>query len=305
MVPAAVLADAGGFDESAVHVGRLGPAPPHRAPPPGRLRAGSAGALPRARREHARGRRPHRARGCCAPTAAPSRRTSPLGPLRHRAYGGLHAMLAGSFHAQGRYGAAAAHGLRAVAHDPSRLTRLLGFPSAARRSVLVSAALYVCYLGVDEPLVATQVLPYVRALSARGYDMHLLTFETARAGCGRPCGVSDALRAQGITWHALRYHRWPSLPATLYDIARGALSSLPHRAASRDPACCTPARTSALRSGAAARRPPAPALPVRRARPPARRVRRRRAPAPRRARSTAWARRWSACSSVGPRGSCS
>jgi glycosyltransferase involved in cell wall biosynthesis len=89
----------------------------------------------------------------------------------------------------------------------------------------VSAALYVCYLGVDEPLVATQVLPYVRALSARGYDMHLLTFETARRDAAGRARVSDALRAQGITWHALRYHRWPSLPATLYDIARGALSS--------------------------------------------------------------------------------
>jgi glycosyltransferase involved in cell wall biosynthesis len=51
-----------------------------------------------------------------------------LGPLRGRAYGGLHAMLSGSFHAQGLLGPAVAHGLRAIAHDPPRLGRILGFP---------------------------------------------------------------------------------------------------------------------------------------------------------------------------------
>ena len=40
----------------------------------------------------------------------------------------LHAMLAGSFQAQGAFGPALAHGLRALAHDPSRIGRLLGYP---------------------------------------------------------------------------------------------------------------------------------------------------------------------------------
>lgn len=86
----------------------------------------------------------------------------------------------------------------------------------------MSTALYVCYLGLDEPLVATQVRPYLRALAGRGHRLHLLTFETAR----RDRAAADALRrelaAEGIAWHALRYHRRPSLPATLYDIACGA-----------------------------------------------------------------------------------
>jgi hypothetical protein len=51
-----------------------------------------------------------------------------LRPVRRRAYGGLHAMLAGSFHAQGRYGAAWGHGLRALANDPARVAALLGYP---------------------------------------------------------------------------------------------------------------------------------------------------------------------------------
>jgi glycosyltransferase involved in cell wall biosynthesis len=56
-----------------------------------------------------------------------------LRPLRRRAYGGLHAMLAGSFHAQGRYGAVIGHGLRALASDPTRVSRLLGYPVRAWR----------------------------------------------------------------------------------------------------------------------------------------------------------------------------
>lgn len=59
-----------------------------------------------------------------------------LAPLRGRAYGGLHAMLAGSFQAQGRTAEAVRHGLKAVAHDPSRIGRLLGYPlRRLRRSV--------------------------------------------------------------------------------------------------------------------------------------------------------------------------
>jgi glycosyltransferase involved in cell wall biosynthesis len=51
-----------------------------------------------------------------------------LTALRGRAYGGLHAMLAGSFQGQGHLGPAIAHGLRALAHDPSRVGRFLGYP---------------------------------------------------------------------------------------------------------------------------------------------------------------------------------
>jgi glycosyltransferase involved in cell wall biosynthesis len=90
----------------------------------------------------------------------------------------------------------------------------------------VSTALYVCYLGLDEPLVATQVRPYLRALAASGHRMHLLTFETATRDAAATEALRQALASEGIAWHALRYHRRPSLPATLYDIARGVLRSV-------------------------------------------------------------------------------
>jgi glycosyltransferase involved in cell wall biosynthesis len=88
----------------------------------------------------------------------------------------------------------------------------------------VTTALYVCYLGLDEPLVATQVRPYLRELAAQGHRMVLLTFETASRDRAATAALRAELATEGIAWHALRYHRWPSLPATLYDIARGVMS---------------------------------------------------------------------------------
>lgn len=81
-------------------------------------------------------------------------------------------------------------------------------------------ALYICYFGLREPLVQTQVLPYLRELVAGGVEIELLTFEQRRFD---PAEWRERLRAGGIEWHSLRYHKRPTLPATLYDIARGAI----------------------------------------------------------------------------------
>src|SRR5262249_33723673 len=70
----------------------------------------------------------------------------------------------------------------------------------------------------------TQVLPYLRELKRGKIDISLLTFEP-----GWPHSWSEAERErwnsalleQGIDWRALRYHKWPSVPATLYDIVVG------------------------------------------------------------------------------------
>ncbi len=85
--------------------------------------------------------------------------------------------------------------------------------------------LYLCYLGLREPLVQTQVLPYLRQLVAGGVEVSLLTFEPGRRTGWSEGDLADAhsrLLAEGIKWHLLPYHKRPSLPATLYDIAAGA-----------------------------------------------------------------------------------
>jgi glycosyltransferase involved in cell wall biosynthesis len=84
--------------------------------------------------------------------------------------------------------------------------------------------LYVCYFGLREPLVQTQVLSYLRQLKSENVQVSLLTFEPRLRQTWSPDDINKqraALRAEGITWHCLEYHKWPSLPATLYDIAIG------------------------------------------------------------------------------------
>lgn len=84
--------------------------------------------------------------------------------------------------------------------------------------------LYICYFGLREPLVQTQVLPYLRQLVSAGLQVSLLTFEPRFRQTWSTQEIAQhrsALKSEGIGWKCLTYHKWPSLPATLYDIARG------------------------------------------------------------------------------------
>lgn len=89
--------------------------------------------------------------------------------------------------------------------------------------------LYICYFGLREPLVQTQVLPYLRQLKSDRIQVSLLTFEPRlkETWTAEDLAKQQAdLAAEGISWHYLKYHKSPSLPATLYDIALGTLSIL-------------------------------------------------------------------------------
>jgi hypothetical protein len=89
--------------------------------------------------------------------------------------------------------------------------------------------LYVCYFGLREPLVQTQVLPYLRQLRSENVQVSLLTFEPrlrekwTREDISKQRATFDG---EGISWHCLEYHKWPSLPATIYDMAVGAWTIL-------------------------------------------------------------------------------
>jgi glycosyltransferase involved in cell wall biosynthesis len=86
-------------------------------------------------------------------------------------------------------------------------------------------ALYLCYFGLRQPLVQTQVLPYLRELAAGGFGMSLLTFEPELTRSCDDQSIAEwreRLRADGIEWYVLPYHKRPSLPATLFDIVAGA-----------------------------------------------------------------------------------
>lgn len=85
--------------------------------------------------------------------------------------------------------------------------------------------LFISYNGMLEPLGQSQVIPYLVELSKRGVRFTLLSFERENAfrngGAEKAQALKQQLAAQNITWHQLRYHKTPSLPATAFDVVQG------------------------------------------------------------------------------------
>src|SRR5262245_14523909 len=92
----------------------------------------------------------------------------------------------------------------------------------------MARSLYICYFGVREPLVQTQVIPYLRELVRGGHDISLLSFEPNLTGKKELSNKADEtlreeLREYGIDWYQLPYHKRFSVLATAWDVLRGTL----------------------------------------------------------------------------------
>lgn len=82
--------------------------------------------------------------------------------------------------------------------------------------------LYVSYDGMLEPLGQSQVIAYLERLAGDA-EIHLVSYEKPADWSRRALreALAARLSAAGIRWHPLAYHKAPSVPATLYDIAQG------------------------------------------------------------------------------------
>ncbi|MEL7367642.1 MAG: glycosyltransferase [Myxococcota bacterium] len=81
-------------------------------------------------------------------------------------------------------------------------------------------AVYISYDGMEDPLGQSQVLPYLRKLADRGHRFELISFEKTA-----PTRFREKIYP-GVRWTALRYHKDPTVPATAFDMAQGALTSM-------------------------------------------------------------------------------
>lgn len=90
-----------------------------------------------------------------------------------------------------------------------------------------SGVLYVSYSGMLEPLGQSQVLAYQERLAAK-YRIHLVSFERPEdlARAEEREAVASRMKAAGIHWHPLRYHKRPSALATAWDILAGTVTGL-------------------------------------------------------------------------------
>ena len=86
-------------------------------------------------------------------------------------------------------------------------------------------SLYICYFGVREPLVQTQVIPYLKEILKDGVKISLLTFEPEFSKKWSKAEIeaqTKELAKEGIVWTCLSYHKRFSAVATLYDVLSGA-----------------------------------------------------------------------------------
>jgi|UPI0005A91328 glycosyltransferase involved in cell wall biosynthesis len=86
--------------------------------------------------------------------------------------------------------------------------------------------LYLSYFSLHEPLVQTQVIPYLKEIARDGVKVILLTFEKdlrRRWTKERIMKEAERLSGEGIEWHWLRYHKRFAVLATSYDIVKGTI----------------------------------------------------------------------------------
>lgn len=84
------------------------------------------------------------------------------------------------------------------------------------------SVLYISYDGILEPLGQSQVLRYLERL-APDHKIALISFEKPHdwQQVERREALHKQIRAAGITWIPLRYHKRPSALATAFDIVQG------------------------------------------------------------------------------------
>jgi glycosyltransferase involved in cell wall biosynthesis len=81
--------------------------------------------------------------------------------------------------------------------------------------------LYLCYQSLLDPLTRSQVVAYLEGLARAGYRPILVTFEPRRLSAAECARWERRLGDLGIRWRRLRYHKRPTVPATMLDIACG------------------------------------------------------------------------------------
>jgi glycosyltransferase involved in cell wall biosynthesis len=87
------------------------------------------------------------------------------------------------------------------------------------------SVVFASYNGLLDPLGSSQILPYLERLHPE-WRVQILSFERAERLCdsGRVAQLEARLARQGIGWTRLRYHKWPSLAATTWDVVTGMIA---------------------------------------------------------------------------------
>lgn len=86
--------------------------------------------------------------------------------------------------------------------------------------------LFITYNGATEPLIRSQGIPYLKGLSRAGIGSVLLSFEKPGVHRTSVAALERELKESDIEWKRLKYHKSPSLPATVFDILMGIFAGI-------------------------------------------------------------------------------
>ncbi|MFN6014380.1 MAG: glycosyltransferase [Flavobacteriales bacterium] len=84
----------------------------------------------------------------------------------------------------------------------------------------MTKALYISYDGMTDPLGQSQVLPYLKGLSEKGIEFHLISFEKEERFHKFKDHIQKICDEAGIHWYPLSYTKKPPLFSTIYDVQR-------------------------------------------------------------------------------------
>lgn len=91
----------------------------------------------------------------------------------------------------------------------------------------MTKSLYISYDGLLEPLGQSQIIPYLKGLSANGISFVLLTFDKKEFNDRETeLKLRQELLAMNIRWRSLPYHKNPPIFSKVFDIAHGLVVSL-------------------------------------------------------------------------------
>ncbi|MCH2214327.1 MAG: glycosyltransferase [Flavobacteriales bacterium] len=76
------------------------------------------------------------------------------------------------------------------------------------------------YDGLTDPLGQSQILPYLKGLSARGYSFTIISFEKPDAFSKRKNLIQKICDETKIDWRPLNYTKTPPVLSTIYDLSR-------------------------------------------------------------------------------------
>ena len=80
--------------------------------------------------------------------------------------------------------------------------------------------LYISYDGMTDPLGQSQVLPYIKSLSRKGYEFHLISYEKHDRFAKYKKVIQEICDEDGIHWHPQYYAQGKGLRNTLNQVRR-------------------------------------------------------------------------------------